>query len=111
MQLPQELQERLEEAVEQTLLASDLVQDILERIGYAGFDIELNVWARTTSTPVQAPAESDPQLNLFRPGATESVTLDWMPTEEDVDFLREMGVSEQFYAPPRVDKPNGQPDE
>ena len=96
MDVPEELYERLEQAVEQTLLASDSVQDILERIGYAGFDIELNVWARSTSTPAEAAAERDRQLDLFRPGAVESVTLDWMPTEEDVDFLREMGVSEKF---------------
>lgn len=92
--MPDELYELLKDAVEQALLASDSVQAILEDISGGGSDIQLEVWAKIAGTLAQVPAGPSRQFHLFEPGFPLDLALpDWMPTEEDVEFLRGMGVS------------------
>jgi hypothetical protein len=94
MQIPEELYERLAAAIERSLLASDSVQDAMSEINAFGVDVRLDVWAKASPTLLDILADEEGQLDLFadQTHSQGQIGLDWLPTEEDTDLLRSMGI-------------------
>ena len=92
--MPEELYQLLAVAVQQTLLTSDSVQDAISDISAAGFDIRLDVWAKSTLTLFDILSDEDQHLDLFAGGIGDhhDLSFDWQTTDEDIHFLRCIGI-------------------
>lgn len=102
---PEDLFERLAAAIEQTLCASDLVQEALSCINTAGYDLRLDVWA-TVAKPV--PGYPEDKLEMFGdlPITDGKRRFDSLLTSRDVEFLHSAGISEVL-GDPRRESPKG----
>jgi hypothetical protein len=105
-EMPEELYERLAAAFERTLFTSDLMQEPISGINDEAYEISLGLWAKGSksacdeglSDDVGQP-DCDWQLGLFdgepRPMPGE-LQFELRLTDEDVQFLRSIGVIETF---------------
>ena len=94
MRSPEELYQRLAAAVQQTLLTSESVEDTISDISGAGYSIRLDVWAQGTSTLFDILSDEDSELDLFsnEAGSQGEARFAWLPTTEDSDVLRWIGI-------------------
>jgi hypothetical protein len=99
--IPEHFYTHLREAVERTLDNSDLVQNAMNEINTAGYDVTLSVWARAAQTEGESIIESDPQLDLFQDEDFDLLSLLnrdplFELTRADEGFLRALGITHGF---------------
>jgi hypothetical protein len=81
------LLERLQEAIDEAIAESALINDIVSDMKKAGYDMSLVLESSVAISPVeQTPADTVPEPRL-------TCTGEMQLTAEDVEFLQELNIS------------------